>query len=79
MPNWKQRLKIPLSLFLFLPLTLLFVSRLCPAQSGNSPIIHIPETNHTFPTVFEGEKLNHTFRVFNKGTADLNIKRVTPS
>lgn len=66
-------------LFVFLSLIPLFFSQLCAAQPGDGPNIHITETNHTFPTVFEGEKLTHTFRVFNKGNADLNIKRVTPS
>lgn len=66
-------------LFFFLSTSLLFKNQLCPAQSADVPIIHIAETNHVFPTVFEGEKLSHTFKVFNKGTANLKIKSVTPS
>jgi hypothetical protein len=66
-------------LLLFLSITLLFKNQLCPAQSGDVPIIHVGESNHVFPTVFEGENLSHTFTIFNKGTANLNIKSVTPS
>ncbi|MBW1702169.1 MAG: DUF1573 domain-containing protein [Deltaproteobacteria bacterium] len=66
-------------LLLFLSITLLWRSQVYPAQSGNGPIIHFDQTNHIFPTVFEGEKLSHTFTVFNQGTANLDIKRVTSS
>ena len=62
----------------------LFVSLVCKihltaAQSTNVPIIRIDNPSHTFPTVFEGNTLRHTFTVLNKGTANLNIKKVTPS
>jgi hypothetical protein len=49
------------------------------ATRAAGPIIHVDETTVTFPTVFQGEKLSHTFAVFNRGTADLDIKKVTPS
>ena len=42
-------------------------------------VIHFNETTYTFPTVFEGEKLTHTFTVFNKGKSELQIKKVRPS
>jgi hypothetical protein len=74
----KALLKSFLFLF-FLSVTLLLKSQLCPAQSPNVPIIHISETSHVFPPVFEGEKLSHAFVILNKGTAQLDIKRVTPS
>lgn len=45
----------------------------------NSPLIHIDPIRHSFPTVYEGEELSHTFTVQNKGTADLEIKKVTHS
>ena len=51
----------------------------CPASSENGPVIHVQETSHVFSPVFEGEKLRHTFTVLNRGTTDLNIKRVTTS
>jgi len=74
----KNLLKTFFVLF-FLSITLLLKSQACPAQSGNVPIIHISETNHVFSTVFEGENLSHAFTILNKGTANLNINRVTPS
>ena len=43
------------------------------------PAIHIEQTEHTFPTIFEGEELAHTFTLYNRGTADLHISRVTHS
>jgi len=48
-----------------------------PPEVG--PIIHFSQTSHTFLTVFEGTELTHTFVVSNKGTATLNIKKVTHS
>jgi hypothetical protein len=66
-------------LIFLLSISLLWESLLCAAQSEYVPIIHIDKFNHTFPTVFEGEKLSHTFTVSNKGTTNLNIKKVTPS
>ena len=42
-------------------------------------MIHFEGTTHTFTPVFEGEELSHTFTVFNRGTANLDIKMVTHS
>ena len=66
-------------LLFFLSTILLCKNQAHPAQSADVPVIHVHESNHIFPTVFEGEILSHTFKVFNKGTANLNIKNVTPS
>ena len=66
-------------LLIFITAILFFMNHLCPAQSGDGPIIHMDQTAHTFPPVFEGEKLSHTFTVFNKGDTNLNIKRITSS
>ena len=52
----------------------------CFLHSGrlkNVPVIHMNKTTHTFPTVFEGERLSHDFIVSNQGSADLEIKDVT--
>lgn len=49
------------------------------AQTENVAILHVDKTTHTFPPVFEGEELSHTFTIFNKGTAALHIKKVTHS
>ncbi|MBW1784127.1 MAG: hypothetical protein JRL30_25730 [Deltaproteobacteria bacterium] len=43
------------------------------------PVIHIDEIAHTFPTVFEGENLSHTFTLYNQGTEDLHIRSVRHS
>ena len=49
------------------------------ATNVAGPIIHVDETTYTFSSVFQGAKLSHTFTVFNRGTADLDIKKVTHS
>jgi len=49
------------------------------APSEVGPVIHFRQTSHTFPTVFEGTELTHSFVVSNNGTATLNIKKVTHS
>jgi hypothetical protein len=57
----------------------MYGSRSYPAASEYCPIIHFREISHTFSPVFEGTELTHTFVVSNKGTAALNIKKVTHS
>ncbi len=49
------------------------------AASEYGPIIHFREISHTFSPVFEGAELTYTFVVSNRGTAILNIKKVTHS
>ena len=55
------------------------VSQPLSKKNGTSPMIHFEKTTHTFTPVFEGEELSHTFTVFNRGTADLDIKKGTHS
>jgi hypothetical protein len=55
----------------------LFGSRLFAGQSENTPVIELDQTTYTFPTVFEGELLSHSFKLTNRGTADLEILNVT--
>ena len=55
------------------------VSQPVSKKNGTGPIIYFDKTSHTFPPVFEGDELSHTFTVFNRGTADLDIKKVTHS
>jgi hypothetical protein len=50
-----------------------------PASSEYGPVIRFDEDSHLFPSVFEGAELTHTFVVSNRGTAPLNIKKVTHS
>jgi hypothetical protein len=61
----------------FLLLIVLCGGKSYSGQAQGHPIIHIDQTEHTFGMVFEGEELSHTFTVFNKGTGNLNIEKVT--
>ena len=72
----KNRIKPSVKL-IFLIIIVLFGSRLFAEQSEHLPVIHLDQTTHTFPTVFEGEQLSHSFKLINKGTADLEILKVT--
>jgi len=49
------------------------------AQTENIPVIHIDKTTPSSYRLFEGDELKHTFAVFNRGTADLKIKKITHS
>jgi hypothetical protein len=62
---------------IFLIFIVLFGSQVFAKQSVNTPVIHLDQTTHTFPTAFEGEKLSHSFKLINTGTADLEILDVT--
>jgi hypothetical protein len=72
----KNRIK-PSAGFIFLIIIALFGSQLSADQSEQRPVIHLDQTTHTFPTSFEGEQLSHSFKLLNKGTADLEILDVT--
>jgi hypothetical protein len=72
----KNRIKSPTGL-IFLIIIALCGSQLSADPSENMPVIHLDQTTHTFPASFEGEHLSHSFKVFNKGTADLEILDVT--
>ena len=58
---------------IFLTIVVLLGARLGAAQSENTPVIHLDKTAHTFPIAFEGEQLSHSFKLINKGSADLEI------
>ena len=58
---------------------LVYGSRSYPAASEYGPVIHFREISHTFSPVFEGAELTYTFVVSNRGTATLNIKKITHS
>jgi hypothetical protein len=72
----KNRVK-PSTGLIFLIIIALCGSQLSADQSEQTPVIHLDQTTHTFPASFEGEHLSHSFKVFNKGTADLEILDVT--
>ena len=65
----------------FLCMTVIFLqgSVSCLESSEGDPIIQVRQTSHAFSPVFEGAELTHTFVVFNRGSAPLNIKKVTHS
>jgi len=48
------------------------------AQETKGPRIFIKEMVYDAKDVKEGEVIEHTFRVFNKGDETLNIKKVKP-
>ena len=74
----KKILKISLSFFLLLG-ALACISQPLSEKKGEGPIIYFDKTTYTFTPVFEGKELSHTFTVFNHGTANLDIKKVTHS
>lgn len=42
------------------------------------PVIEVGEPTYDFHQVTQGEVVRHDFRVFNRGTAPLDIKNVKP-
>jgi len=64
---------------LFVWIFLLFLGSSRFAGAAGTPLIRIDQTIYTFPPVFEGQKLSHTFPVFNRGTGVLHIRKVRPS
>jgi len=74
----KRTLRISLGLILSL-IALACISHPITEKRGAGPIIYIDKTTHTFPPLFEGEELSHTFTLFNRGTANLDLKKVTHS
>ncbi|ALM48183.1 hypothetical protein AMR72_04290 [Flavobacterium psychrophilum] len=49
------------------------------AQSGALPVAKFDNPEHDFGTITAGEKVEHTFKVTNEGTADLVISEAKPS
>lgn len=68
--------KLALCVFLTLVLSGSFVS--AAQQDKGSPVIEIKELTYNFKQVSQGETVKHDFKVFNKGTAPLEIKSVKP-
>lgn len=48
------------------------------AQPRSGPQIFLAEKHHDFKEVHEGEVLEHSFRVENRGDQNLEIQRVNP-
>ena len=72
----KNRIK-PSTGLIFLIIIAIYGSQLSADQSEQTPVMHLDQTTHTFPASFEGEDLSHSFKLINKGTADLEILDVT--
>jgi hypothetical protein len=51
-----------------------------PAKEGAAPapVIEVDQATYDFKEVFQGEIVKHDFRVFNRGEASLEIKKVKP-
>jgi hypothetical protein len=75
--KWWSKRNAGKFLFLWVFLFLLGSGPLAGAAEG--PLIRMDETIYTFPPVFEGEKVSHTFTVFNRGDGVLHIRKVHPS
>jgi len=48
------------------------------AQTPSGPSMVLPESSFDFGEVDEGRVVEHTFRVLNKGTQPLEIRKVNP-
>jgi hypothetical protein len=57
---------------------MLFAISLAFAQAEEGPKIEFLEKEYDFGDVMEGEKIKHTFKVYNRGDRLLQIKRVSP-
>ncbi len=71
-----KTVKLALCVCLTLVLSGSFVS--AAEQDKASPVIEIKEPTYNFKQVSQGETVKHDFKVFNKGTAPLEIKSVKP-
>jgi hypothetical protein len=50
-----------------------------PAEEKEAvPVIEVETPTHDFNQVPEGQVVRHDFKVFNRGTASLEIKKVKP-
>ena len=73
----KKCMKIAVCVFIFTGFS--FWASLLSAEEVKTRHILAEKSVHSFPAVFEGEKLIHTFTISNRGKADLEIKKVTHS
>ena len=75
-----KKINMKISAFIFILIGVFCLWRpLFSAEGVKAPLIHVDKDSHIFPTVFEGKELTHTFTISNRGTADLEIKKVTHS
>jgi hypothetical protein len=57
---------------------LFFISVACLAQAP-APVIHFEKTHHDFGRLHQSQKVSHRYKVSNRGTAPLDIIKITPS
>jgi hypothetical protein len=57
----------------------LLLKSTAPAQNVTGPQMVVTERSHDFKEVYEGSVLEHAFKVMNRGSQVLEIKRVRPS
>ncbi len=74
----KRKLRLLLGMLLLAGVFYPWTPLIC-AEGEKAPMIHVDQSSHTFPTVYEGKELSHTFTLSNRGSADLEIKKVTHS
>ncbi len=53
-------------------------SSLAKEGSEPTPVVEVEESTYDFKQVSQGEIVKHDFRVFNRGDAALEIKKVKP-
>ena len=66
------------TLFQFLCVMIWVVMAQAAAEQQAAPVIEIEGPTHDFLQVTEGDVVKHDFRVFNRGNAPLEIKKVKP-
>jgi hypothetical protein len=65
-------------IFLILSVSMVCLGRAAGAVAGGEvPVLQMMQTEHTFPPVFEGAVLSHTFQVINGGSGVLHIRKVS--
>ena len=65
-------------IFFLAAIICLTMTDLRAAETSITPVMIIPETVFDFGEVREGVALEHTFKIRNKGSKVLTIKRVKP-
>jgi hypothetical protein len=65
-------------LFTFLALFIWVGLTLAAEEQNPAPIIEIEGPDYEFEQVTEGAVVTHDFRVYNRGNAPLEIKKVKP-
>ena len=63
---------------LILSIFIIFSFNMAFAETNEGPKIVFEQKDYEFGNIKEGEKIKHTFRVFNRGDKILEIRRVSP-